>query len=321
MSGVILNYFYAVGEASIALIAWLSKNWVTVQMTVSVPPMLFVLYYWLIPESVRWLLANHENKKASRIIQKAAKVNKAQLSRELIHSIENEGAEKESLDVKESAPSLWTTFKKLLHSKSLVFRSVLLFYIWAANAFVYYGLSVNSTSLGGNKYINFALVCLVEIPGYTIAWWAMNKLGRRWSLAGSLLLCSATCIAAAFTPQDIHIAVIALFLLGKLGITASFGIAYVYTAEVYPTIMRSIGVGASSTTARLGALVAPFAPLLGTYSKPLPLILFSGVSLAAGVFTLFLPETLGTKLPDTVEEAEKLKLIKLFSSWRKEVQC
>lgn len=51
----------------------------------------------------------------------------------------------------------------------------------------------------------------------------------------------------------------------------------------------------------------------GTYSKPLPLILFSGVSMAAGIFTLLLPETLGVKLPDTVEEAEKLKLNKWFS--------
>ena len=69
-----------------------------------------------------------------------------------------------------------------------------------ANAFVYYGMSVNSTSLGGNKYFNFALVCLVEIPGYTLAWIAMNRLGRRWSLCGSLLLCTATCVAAVFVP-------------------------------------------------------------------------------------------------------------------------
>jgi len=61
-------------------------------------------------------------------------------------------------------------------------------------------MSVNSTSLGGNKYLNFALVCLVEIPGYTLAWIAMNRLGRRWSLCGSLLLCTATCVAAVFVP-------------------------------------------------------------------------------------------------------------------------
>jgi hypothetical protein len=56
--------------------------------------------------------------------------------------------------------------------------------------------------------------------------------------------------------------VVLLFLIGKLGITASFAIVVVYTTELYPTAMRSIGVGASSTVGRVGAMLAPFAPLL-----------------------------------------------------------
>lgn len=47
-----------------------------------------------------------------------------------------------------------------------------------------------------------------------------------------------------------------------MGITSSFGIIYVYTAELLPTVIRSGGVGASSTTGRFGALLAPFVPLL-----------------------------------------------------------
>ncbi|PSN36797.1 Organic cation transporter protein [Blattella germanica] len=194
----------------------------------------------------------------------------------------------------------------MCRSPKLVFRSLNLFYNWAANAFVYYGLSVNSTSLGGNKYLNFALVALVEIPGYTVAWIAMNRLGRRWSLVVSMLICGATCIGAAFVPPDLNWAVVVLFLIGKLGITCSFGVIVVYTAELYPTVMRSIGVGTSSTVARIGAMVAPFAPLLGIYMTELPLILFGVVSFSAGALGLFFPETLGVKLPDSVEELQNL---------------
>lgn len=71
----------------------------------------------------------------------------------------------------------------------------------AVNAFVFYGLSVNSTSMSGNKYINFALVSLVEIPGYTIAWVSIQKIGRRFSLVGSLLLCGLTCTLTLFVPS------------------------------------------------------------------------------------------------------------------------
>lgn len=96
---------------------------------------------------------------------------------------------------------VWRTFKEVLASRILMVRVVILCILWATNAFVFYGLSLNATSLSGNKYVNFILVCLVEIPGYTLSWVAMNKIGRRWALAGSLLLCSFTCAAGGFVPQ------------------------------------------------------------------------------------------------------------------------
>lgn len=57
-------------------------------------------------------------------------------------------------------------------------------------------------------------------------------------------------------------AVVSLFLIGKLGITSAFATSYVHTAEMMPTVIRSLTVGCASTVARFGALVAPFVPLL-----------------------------------------------------------
>jgi hypothetical protein len=45
-SATVLNYFYALGEAAVALVAWLSKSWVVIQLVVSAPPAVFILYYW-----------------------------------------------------------------------------------------------------------------------------------------------------------------------------------------------------------------------------------------------------------------------------------
>ena len=42
-------------------------------------------------------------------------------------------------------------------------------------------------------------------------------------------------------------------------------------------------------------------------STVLPFLIFGGFTVLAGVLTLNLPETLGTKLPDTLEEAEDLR--------------
>lgn len=49
-------------------------------------------------------------------------------------------------------------------------RAIIFDYHRGTNAFVFYGLSLNSINLSGNIYLNFILGCLIEIPGNTIAW-------------------------------------------------------------------------------------------------------------------------------------------------------
>lgn len=300
LTGIVLNYFYAIGEALVALIAWCTKDWVMLQLTVSAPAVLFFVYFWMIPESVRWLLANEKRKKAKVIICKVAKANKVILSDNVLDTFKEDSSltGKQEVDTK-----ILPVVKEMLESNKLILRFIIIYIIWAVNAFVYYGLSVNSTSMSGDKYINFALVSLIEIPGYTLAWVSIRHCGRRFSLVGSLLLCGLTCGLTILLPPDLAWAEMSLFLLGKLGITSAFGISYVYTAELLPTAVRSGGVGSASTVARVGALLAPFVPLLGVYMQSLPSILFASVAITAGLLALKLPETLGRKLPETAKEA------------------
>lgn len=88
MSSIILNYFYSMGEAIVGLIFWLCRDWVLLQLIVSAPPLLFISYYWIVPESVRWLLAREDYNKARKIIQKAAQVNGVELSEQMLYQFE-----------------------------------------------------------------------------------------------------------------------------------------------------------------------------------------------------------------------------------------
>lgn len=51
---------------------------------------------------------------------------------------------------------------------------------------------------------------------------------------------------------------IGLAMLGKFAITCSFSIIYVYTAELFPTTVRSLGLGLCNMMARVGGMLAPF---------------------------------------------------------------
>lgn len=72
----------------------------------------------------------------------------------------HKGLENGSVGKEQEHHEVWRTFKEVLSSRILVVRGLILFFIWATDAFVFYGLSLNATSLSGNKFVNFILVCL-----------------------------------------------------------------------------------------------------------------------------------------------------------------
>ena len=51
---------------------------------------------------------------------------------------------------------------------------------------------------------------------------------------------------------------IVLAQLGKFAITASFAMVYQYAAEMFPTVVRNVGVGSCSFFSRFGSILAPF---------------------------------------------------------------
>ncbi|GFN93714.1 organic cation transporter protein [Plakobranchus ocellatus] len=100
-----------------------------------------------------------------------------------------------------------------------------------------------------------------------------------------------------------------LSLIGKFGASAGFAVIYIYSAELFPTVMRNSGLGLCSFCARIGGILAPYIADLehltsGHWDVAVPLMIFGGLSVAAGLLVLFLPETSNRVLPDTVEDAK-----------------
>lgn len=309
VAGTVCNYFYSIGVSLLGVAAWLFNNYVVLQLLISIPPMIMFIYYWIVPESVRWLLAKNKNKQAIKIIKKAALVNGVEISESLHKQFrELEAAEncpvQKLANSKASEGEIWNAVKALMCSRVMFLRIVILLYNFAICALVYFGLSLNSVTLSGNKYFNFIIVSLVEIPGYYLGLVTIDKYGRVPSFIMSMCLCGLTCVICGYA--DTVWIQIALFLVGKLGITSSFSIIYVHATEMMPTVIRSSCVGFFATMSRVGALAAPFAPFLEKYYKPLPYIVFGLTAIVGGIMYLYLPETLNRKLPNTVEEATRI---------------
>lgn len=70
-------------------------------------------------------------------------------------------------------------------------------------------------------------------------------------------------------------------MLGRFGISATYSVVTLYTAELYPTEIRSSALGTCSTWAHVGSITAPYAVdlLVGVTIFYKYLLLFSFLSL------------------------------------------
>ncbi|KAM4870158.1 organic cation/carnitine transporter 2 isoform 5-T5 [Urocitellus parryii] len=174
----------------------------------------------------------------------------------------------------------------------------------------YFGLSLDTPNLHGDIYVNCFLSAVVEVPAYVLAWLLLQHVPRRYSMASALFLGGSVLLFVQLVPPDLYYLATVLVMIGKFGITSAFSMVYVYTAELYPTVVRNMGVGVSSTASRLGSILSPYFVYLGAYDRFLPYILMGSLTILTAILTLFFPESFGSPLPDTIDQMLRVKGIK-----------
>lgn len=61
-----------------------------------------------------------------------------------------------------------------------------------------------------------------------------------------------------FSPSGLSYLSITLEMVGKFGITTGTALMFVYTAELFPTVLRNTATGMCTTVSRVGSCIAPF---------------------------------------------------------------
>ncbi|XP_037595854.1 solute carrier family 22 member 5 isoform X2 [Cebus imitator] len=255
-----------------------------------------------IPESPRWLISQGRFEEAEVIIRKAAKANGI-----VVPSTIFDPSELQDLSSKKQQSH---NVLDLLRTRNIRMVTIMSIILWMTISVGYFGLSLDTPNLHGDIYVNCFLSATVEIPAYVLAWLLLRYLPRRYSMATALFLGGSVLLFVQLVPPDLYYLTTALVMVGKFGITAAFSMVYVYTAELYPTVVRNMGVGVSSTASRLGSILSPYFVYLGVYDRFLPYILMGSLTILTAILTLFLPESFGTPLPDTIDQMLRVKGMK-----------
>ncbi len=188
---------------------------------------------------------------------------------------------------------------------------------WFLMDFAYYGNTVSSPlvlaavsphqSLLSHTLTQLAIFVVAATPGYFVAAWTMDKLGRKLIQVMGFGVMGAAFLAMALIPNIQHLIIPFLMIYGLSYFFTEFGpnaTTFVYPAELFPVEARTTGHGIAAATGKLGAFVGVFLfPFLMHWRG-----LFVAESTAAAISILglivtwgLLPETKGKSLEELSE--------------------
>ncbi|PZC84114.1 hypothetical protein B5X24_HaOG205836 [Helicoverpa armigera] len=285
---------------TLPIIAYFVRDWRQLQLVTSVPWVIVIVYYWLIPESPRWLITVGRKKEAIDILTHIAKKNNRPTD-----NIEAIVEKVELLNKIDSKNQQKVTYIDLFRTPKIRVYTIITALIWMFCSHTFFGINQYIGRLQGNLYLNVLLSAACLTPGLIIVIIATLHLRRKVSIISSFTTAAVSLLVFIFIPSDMRTATLAFAIIGLIGAYTSFVQVYLYSSEIFPTVIRNTAVGFASMFARFGGFIAPFVVNIGI--EWVSILIFSSVAFSAAILCYFLPETKATTLPNTIEQRERAK--------------
>ncbi|KAG1681648.1 Solute carrier family 22 member 21 [Nymphon striatum] len=311
--GTIDTLMFSIATACLSGICYLLKDWKHIQLVVTAPIPIGIAIFYFLPESPRWLVSVENYEGALSALKTISKINKEPLSRsddEILQELKSININADSTNVFREKTKQYN-FLDLFKTPKMRRNTLSFYYIWAVVSLLFYALTLNMKSLGGNLFLDMTIAGGLDTIGYFVTVLLLVKIGRKYPTMCALFLAGTCFLVSIPIPTNLEWLKTGISLVGRACISVSFSIVYLYTAEVHPTVVRNIGVSTSSTCARLSSTLAPFSKELKLFSQTKmtnPNVtkgIFGALAITAGLVTLLLPETRNKILPETVEDVER----------------
>jgi putative MFS transporter len=277
---VLLESFWAVGTLLLAVLAlvalrWGVDAWRAIFLVTGLPALVGVVLRLYVPESPMYLARTGRPEQARAVLERVARTNGREVSIPMLHP---------ETPVKQTLAALF--------SGVLRRRSISLFVAWALISIAYYGVFVylpvklGAQGFGFMRGQEFLIVlALVQLPGFALSAYGVERWGRKPTLVGFLLLSAVGCMF--YSLGSATAVVVGSTLLMSFALLGTWGALYAFTPEVYPTDLRASGMGMAGAVARFGGLFAPtiVAPVMATHFT-LALAMLAGFLLIGAVAIL-----------------------------------
>ncbi|KAK3777153.1 hypothetical protein RRG08_044982 [Elysia crispata] len=249
---------WPLGVMCFAGVAALLENWAYLHIVCAVLSGLFVLGFFYVPESPRWLATQGRLEESYSVLEKIARANKKPMPPSAMDVIQRIAD-----DERTKYQGKKYTYKDLFTTRTTIKVTVIFSLEWIIMSIIFYGLNFGVSSFVGNLYINIFIMNAIQIPAALVNFGVIDRFGRRTTSISFMALatiasfiCVGTHLAAAESMRGSVSSL--LCLIAQLLVSGCWTTATVWVVESYPTVVRSLGFGFSSMSARVGAIIAPF---------------------------------------------------------------
>ncbi|XP_053380069.1 solute carrier family 22 member 6-like isoform X2 [Mercenaria mercenaria] len=134
--------------------------------------------------------------------------------------------------------------------------------------------------------------------------WLTNRLGRKKATGICFIIVGIAGITGGvlqtLDAEYKEILTTVLAITANASIMAAWGTVQTMTVELYPTVIRNIGIGMLSFVGAIGSVIGPQLVYLNAYVPGLLLYLCGGISVLCVIGTSLLPETKDKYLLDKI---------------------